>query len=60
MASPVMQIRYAFRVMAELIKTIRLALEEVESFGNSKAVDLLDKALGQACKISRKDRKRAT
>jgi hypothetical protein len=45
--------------MAELIKTIRLALEEVESFGNSKAVDLLDKALGQACKISVKDRKRA-
>jgi hypothetical protein len=59
MASSVKRKRYAFRVMAELIKTIRLALEEVESFGNSKAVDLLDKALGQACKISVKDRKRA-
>ena len=44
--------------MAELIKTIRLALEEIETFGNNKAADLLDKALDQACKIRRKDRTR--
>ena len=59
MAFYVMRIRYAFWAMAELIKTIRLALEEVEAFGNSKAVDLLDRALGQACRIRRKDSKRA-
>jgi len=53
MAFYVMQIRYAFRAMAELIKTIRLALDEVESFGNSKAVEILDRALDQACKIKR-------
>jgi hypothetical protein len=45
--------------MAELIKTIRLALDEVESFGNSKAVEILDRALDQACRISRKGGKRA-
>lgn len=39
--------------MAELIKTLQLALEEVESFGNSKAVDILDRALGQAYRIKR-------
>ena len=53
MASPVMLMRYAFLAMAELIRTIRLALEEVETFGNSKAVEILDRALDQACKIKR-------
>lgn len=53
MASHVMRMLYAFRAMAELIKTLQLALEEVESFGNSKAVDILDRALGQAYRIKR-------
>ena len=53
MASSVMLMRYAFLAMAELIRTIRLALEEVETFGNSKAVEILDRALDQACKIKR-------
>jgi len=37
--------------MAELIKTLQAALCEVESFGNSKAVDILDRALEQAIRM---------
>ena len=42
--------------MAELIKTLQMALEEVEAFGNSKAVDILDRALGQAYRIRREEK----
>ena len=39
--------------MAELIKNLQAAICEVESFGNSKAVDILDRALNQAFRIKR-------
>jgi|TARA_R110000751_G_scaffold104983_4_gene200621 hypothetical protein len=38
--------------MSELIKTLQLAIVEVESFGNSKAVRVIERALEQAYKIS--------
>ena len=38
--------------MSELIKTLQLAIEEVESFGNSKAVRVIERALEQAYKIN--------
>ena len=37
--------------MSELIKTLQLAIVEVESFGNSKAVRVIERALEQAYKI---------
>ncbi len=39
--------------MSELIKTLWLAIEEVESFGNSKAVRVIERALEQAYQIRR-------
>jgi hypothetical protein len=38
--------------MSELIKTLQLAIMEVESFGNSKAVRVIERALEQAYKIN--------
>tara|TARA_R110000823_G_scaffold9220_3_gene32365 strand:- start:425 stop:598 length:174 start_codon:yes stop_codon:yes gene_type:complete len=38
--------------MSELIKTLQLAIMEVESFGNSKAVKVIEQALEQAYKLS--------
>lgn len=37
--------------MSELIKTLQLAIMEVESFGNSKAVKVIEQALEQAYKL---------
>ena len=37
--------------MSELIKTLQLAIEEVESFGNSKAVKVIEQALEQAYRL---------
>ena len=37
--------------MSELIKTLQLAIEEVESFGNSKAVKFIEQALEQAYRL---------
>jgi hypothetical protein len=40
--------------MSELIKTLQLAIEEVESFGNSKAVKVIEQALEQAYRLRSK------
>jgi len=48
---------YTVWAMAELIKTLKAALCEVESFGNSKAVDMLDRALDQAFRVIREKKK---
>ena len=37
--------------MSELIKTLQLAIVEVESFGNSKAVKVIEQALEQAYRL---------
>lgn len=43
--------------MAELIRTLQVALCEVESFGNSKAVNILERALDQAFRVAKEKKK---
>lgn len=43
--------------MAELIRTLQVALCEVESFGNSKAVNILERAIEQAYRVIQEKKK---
>ena len=38
--------------MADLIKTLQLALEEVLTIGNQKAIDIIERAIVQARRIN--------
>ena len=39
--------------MADLIKTLQLALEEVATIGNQKAIDIIERAIVQARRINK-------
>jgi len=38
--------------MADLIKTLQLALDEVATIGNQKAIDIIERAIVQARRIN--------
>ena len=38
--------------MADLIKTLQLALEEITTIGNQKAIDIIERAIVQARRIN--------